>query len=601
MKRRLEKSILSIILCFMLVLPMTAVGMPEVSAAEADENEDGFVNKEGKLVESVGSAPTVEIPTNMISIGEETFADCNYFDENGNCAEFYSIRGAATDGEAHVSDFFVVNENGVLISYAGDAGGVEIPEGIATEIGAWTFYGREDLTSITIPEGVTSIGEAAFYGCSNLTEVSLPSTLTEIEKNAFNRCKSLREIAVPSNVTSIGSGAFAGCSELEKVTLEYGLNSIGAEAFITCIKLSEITIPSSVCDIGDYAFDNCWSLTVLMLPDGVMNIGSYAFNACKNLSVVSIPPSVKSIGYHAFGIRGEFLVLLVEMDSYADKYAEELKIPSIARVNDKTPTRFISDCEISAIAPQTYTSETICPKVRVTYNGEQLQEDEDYILTYSNNIKAGEDARVFVIGEGEYTGVVTKTFTIKKAFQNIKHAKSYAKAYGGSPFWINTETVCYGEYGGSLSYSSSNKNVATVNSNGKVTIKGTGTSTLTVTAAETSNHKKTSIKITLTVSPKKQTLTNLKTAKGRKLTVKWKKDARATGYQIQYSTKNNFSGAKTVNIGKNTTTSKTLTKLTKGKKYYVRIRSYKTAKVNGKTTKLYGTWSSAKRSGSIKK
>ena len=77
--------------------------------------------------------------------------------------------------------------------------------------------------------------------------------------------------------------------------------------------------------------------------------------------------------------------------------------------------------------------------------------------------------------------------------------------------------------------------------------------------------------------------------------MKWNKQTtQTTGYQIQYSTSSKFKGAKTVAVSKNKTTSTTVSKLLAKKKYYVRIRTYKTVKVNGKSTKLYSSWSKAK-------
>ena len=75
--------------------------------------------------------------------------------------------------------------------------------------------------------------------------------------------------------------------------------------------------------------------------------------------------------------------------------------------------------------------------------------------------------------------------------------------------------------------------------------------------------------------------------------MKWNKQTTVTGYQIQYSTSSNFSNAKTVKVTKNSTTSKTLTGLKSGKKYYVKIRTYKTLKVNGKSKTVYSLWSKA--------
>lgn len=145
---------------------------------------------------------------------------------------------------------------------------------------------------------------------------------------------------------------------------------------------------------------------------------------------------------------------------------------------------------------------------------------------------------------------------------------------------------------GKVIYKSDNKNV-TVNSSGKVTVKAKfiGKATITVTTAETSKYKKATKKVTVTVNPQKVSISKLTNNKGRKLAIKWSKNVLCTGYQLQYSTDKNFKkGIKTVTITKNSTLSKTLSKLSKNKKYYVRIRGYKTVS----KVKYYSVWSSVK-------
>ncbi|MGN0522350.1 MAG: fibronectin type III domain-containing protein [Eubacterium sp.] len=97
---------------------------------------------------------------------------------------------------------------------------------------------------------------------------------------------------------------------------------------------------------------------------------------------------------------------------------------------------------------------------------------------------------------------------------------------------------------------------------------------------------------TFTIKPKKQTLSSVKSNKSKQITVKWKKDSNVSGYQVQYSTSSKFTSGtrKTITISKNTTTSKTISKLKSNKKYYVRVRAYKT--IDGK--KVYGAWSTVK-------
>ncbi|MBQ5904371.1 MAG: fibronectin type III domain-containing protein [Clostridia bacterium] len=99
--------------------------------------------------------------------------------------------------------------------------------------------------------------------------------------------------------------------------------------------------------------------------------------------------------------------------------------------------------------------------------------------------------------------------------------------------------------------------------------------------------------ITGATNPANASFNSLKSSKAKTFTAKWDKQSSATGYQIQYSTSSNFSNAKTVKITKNSTTSKTVSSLKSGKKYYVKIRTYKTVKVNGKSKTVYSSWSKA--------
>lgn len=142
-----------------------------------------------------------------------------------------------------------------------------------------------------------------------------------------------------------------------------------------------------------------------------------------------------------------------------------------------------------------------------------------------------------------------------------------------------------------LSYKSSSKSVK-VDKNGKVTIAKNfvGKATITITSKATKNYKATTKKVTVTVNPAGTKLTSVKNYKGKKLKASWKKNTKGTGYQVQYSTSSKFKSAKTVTVKGYKSTSKTITKLTKNKKYYVRVRTYKTvSKVN-----YYSGWSNTK-------
>ena len=178
-------------------------------------------------------------------------------------------------------------------------------------------------------------------------------------------------------------------------------------------------------------------------------------------------------------------------------------------------------------------------------------------------------------------GAVTGKTVIPKA-SNVKLSKT-AYAYNGK---VQKPSVTVKDSKGKtlkngtdykISYPKGMKNVGKYTV--KVTLKGNYSGTKS---------------LTYNINPKGTSVSKVKAAKkGFKVT--WKKQAtQTTGYQVQYSTSSKFKKAKTVTIGKNKTTSKSVSKLSAKKKYYVRVRTYKTVKVNGKNVKLYSGWSKAK-------
>ena len=173
--------------------------------------------------------------------------------------------------------------------------------------------------------------------------------------------------------------------------------------------------------------------------------------------------------------------------------------------------------------------------------------------------------------------------TNKLKKQKITKVSSTYKKSVGQGFTLKPKAK------GKSAYQTGTKKVATVNSKGKVTGQGTGKATITVTAKATSTYSKSVKKITVYGVPKKPEMKKL-TAGKKKFTVQWKKDKKADGYQVQYSTEKNFKkNVKSVNVSKKSTKA-TVKKLKKGKTYRVRVRSYK--KINGK--KYYSGWGKVK-------
>ena len=211
---------------------------------------------------------------------------------------------------------------------------VVIPDSVTT-IGSYAFSGCSSLTSVVIPDSVTTIGEYAFGNCC-LTSVVIPDSVTTIVEYAFYNCYSLTSVVIPDSVTTIGYRAFSDCYSLTSVVIGDSVISLDGSTFSNSDNLTEIvvsegnetyqtidgnvyskdgpmlviyspsktdasfTIPNHVTSIGEYAFLECDSLTSVVIPDSVTKIGAYAFEWCDSLTSLVIPDRVTLIDNGAF-------------------------------------------------------------------------------------------------------------------------------------------------------------------------------------------------------------------------------------------------------------------------------------------------------------
>ena len=251
------------------------------------------------------------------------------------------------------------------------------------------------------------------------------------------------------------------------------------------------------------------------------------------------------------------------------KVLETAEIPALSRIS-------ISKASVTlSTSTYAYDGKAKTPSVNVKVNGKTLKKDTDYTVSYSNNTKVG-TAKVTIKGKGNYTGSVSKTYSIKNNFKKATISGISNKSYTGKNITqsitvkYNGKTLKKGtDY--TVSYSN-NKKVGTATV--KITGKGSYTGTITKT---------------FKINPAKQEIQKL-TAKSKAFFVDWAQKGSATGYEIQYATNSKFTSAKKVTIKNNKTDKTTVSKLSGKKKYYVRVRSYTTVK----GTKYYGAWSSVK-------
>ena len=277
---------------------------------------DGVTSIGASAFDGCSSLTSVTISDDVTYIGGSAFARCN--------SQLYDT--TTIQGVKLVDGWVVECSTSGDINLAGIRG-----------IANGSFRDQTGLTSIVIPEGVTTIGDSAFSGCTKLTSVALPNSLTHIGDSAFSGCTTLNEITIPNSVTSIDDGAFFGCSKLELVTIPGNVTHVGNAfgssvsrefhilipnvnnwAAVWCTngindrlsgvrrifenneEVRNLSIPNDVTNVGRHAFSGFCGLTSIVIPDSVTSIADYAFHSCSSLASVTIPASTTMIGSDAF-------------------------------------------------------------------------------------------------------------------------------------------------------------------------------------------------------------------------------------------------------------------------------------------------------------
>ena len=198
---------------------------------------------------------------------------------------------------------------------------IGIPNSVTT-IRNNAFEGCTGLTSIEIPDSVTTIEEKAFEGCTGLTSIEIPNSVTIIEGCTFWNCTSLTSIEIPNSVTTIEWSAFFGCTSLTNIDIPDSVTTIGLKTFSGCTGLTSIEIPNSVTTIGERAFENCTSLASIDIPDSVTTIELRAFEDCTGLTSIDIPDSVTTIELGTFsGCTGLTSIDIPDSVTTIDNYA----------------------------------------------------------------------------------------------------------------------------------------------------------------------------------------------------------------------------------------------------------------------------------------
>ena len=226
---------------------------------------------------------SVTIPGSVTEIGANAFAGCTNLTSVTYGGDWSNL--TIQSGNPAVQD--AANEQ--LFDFA------FTPDNTAVIVNNYKCKGT--AADVTIPscykgKPVTAINNAAFPN-SAVTSVTIPDSITSIPDAAFVNCSQLTNISIPNSVTYIGYSAFSSCTSLKSITLPSSLNSISEALFSDCSQLTTIHIPDSVLSIQDYAFGNCTRLETIRIPVSVTSIGNLAFARCPNSMTVTYSGSKK--------------------------------------------------------------------------------------------------------------------------------------------------------------------------------------------------------------------------------------------------------------------------------------------------------------------
>ncbi len=608
----------------------------------------------GRAFDGCANLENVEIPDTVTEIGFYAFDGCSGLKKVTLPKNLGSIKDGVFQSTGITSIEIPETVTDIASSAFAWCKGlktVTIP-GKVERVDQLAFSGCSNLRSVYIQEGVKSIKSRAFLDCYSLKTLAIPKSVTEIETDAlpeyenltiYGEAGSYAETYANENNIKFSAGqppqpeddiydisdkAFTVTLEKEVydydggeksplVTVKKGEEKLRLGTDFTVDYENNInpgTAKAIVTGRGEYTGTVEKTFTIKGIDISgqgfavTLSESEYTYDGKAKEPAVTVTKGTEKLTGADFTVKyennvnpGTAKAIVTGAGVYTGTVTKEFTIEASKDISSAGFTVTLSQTSY------TYDGKAKEPAVTVAKGTEKLR-GTDFTVKYENNINPG-TAKAIVTGAGGYTGTVTKEFTIDPAPKDsgtdsqgkksigLTCKKVFTKKYGDKAFSLQAKAA----KGAKITYKTSDKKVAVVDKKGKVTIKGTGIATITVKATASGYNAKT-LKATVKVSPSKASAPALKLLKGRKLKVSWKRDGRATGYRVQYCTSKAFKkGVKTITISKNKTVTKTIPKLTKGKRYYVRVRAYKSVKVNKKTQKLYGAWSSVKRSGKIRK
>ena len=539
-------------------------------------------------------------------------------------------------GTVQAAGGVTVTKNGNVITVSGTG---DMDNYSASNLPSWSTNNGA-ITEIVIEKGVTSVGDFAFSSFTNVNKLTIADTVKYIGTRAFSGCWMLKSIHIPASVETIGdcafSTTFSDLSNLAEITVdsnnkhfvvENGIlyNSIKTVLYKIPSKLSldVLNVEPSVVTIREEAAISCTNLTEVHLPASVEFIGRNAFAYCTKISSVtvnnfkcdlglgSIP---NNSGLKLFGYKGSNVEFYAQNNNF--KNIEFVALSSCPNGHTEVIDKAVAPtCTKAGLTQGSHCS--VCGtviKAQTTVNATGHKYDSGKVTKAATCTAAGVKTYTCTVCKATKTeAIAKKTHTYKNYVTKATTSQngSVVNKCSGCGAKKSTTTI-YKISSVALSTTATYYNgkvktpgVTVKDSKGKTLKKGTdytvsfasgrknvGRYAVTVTFKGNYSGKKT---LYFNIIPRGVSKINSVTPKSKGFVVNWTKQrTQTTGYQIQYSTDKNMSGAKTITMPKNTYYAKNITKLKGNKRYYVRIRTYKVTKFNGKNYNIYSPWCAAK-------
>ena len=523
---------------------------------------------------------------------------------------------------------------------------VVVMEGI-TGIGSEVFSVRQSNgvgkmsdspEEVELADSVTTISDRAFMYCTNLERIWIGSDLKTLGACAFSYCPSLWKIEVAMDnknfVSRDGSLLSRDGTKLYKVanakrteyTVPDGVVRIGEDALGDLEALRKLTVPKSVTTFEEYAVDGCnyiedvyfggtksrWDhLTIGEFNDPLASAQIHFAEVEKPVDELTVALDGTSFVYDGAEKKPAVTVMdgetvleegfhyTVSYDHNVDAGTASVVITGLVDYEGECEEHF----EITR-APQTFTAKAAASAVAVGKTVKVTASGNDGALSYEPSSTATATVSASGVVTAKKVGTVkitvtaaetanyeaaSKTITVKIVPAATASLTAANQATGIKLTWkAVTGATGYKVYRGSTLIKTITSGSTVTYTDAKAGTNGSKYTFKVVAVAKSIGDSTLSKSVTM-YRVARPTLTSLSNTASRKMTAKWSKNTKASGYLIQYSLKSDFSsGNKIITISKNSTVSRVIGSLTKGKKYYVRVRSFKT--VSGK--KYYSAWSS---------